>query len=84
MRTEATRASRQEVDQILNNYPTCSVDQLARMIGCGRTQAYGLVNSGEIRSIKIGNRHFIPTAVVRELLQGTDAAWYPSQPLAQC
>jgi excisionase family DNA binding protein len=48
--------------------------KLAKVIHCGRSQAYDLVNRGEIRSIRIGRSLRIPTAAIREVLTGTSAA----------
>ena len=61
------RASQQEADEILAR-PTCTVEELAKVIGCGRGQAYQAVKAGRVRSIRIGNRYWIPSDAVRELL----------------
>lgn len=50
--------------------PTASVDELARVLSCGRNQAYDLVRSGQVRSIRIGRAFKVPTAAIRQLLEG--------------
>lgn len=42
-----------EVEAILSE-PTATVDELARVLSCGRNQAYDLVRSGQVRSIESG------------------------------
>jgi excisionase family DNA binding protein len=48
-----------------------SIVEAARLLGIGRTRAYDLVNSGDLRSIKIGERRLVIrssiTAFVRRL-----------------
>ncbi len=46
-----------------------SIPATARLIGVGRTKIYELINSGELRSIHIGNRHLVTDDEVRQLLQ---------------
>jgi excisionase family DNA binding protein len=70
---QAMRVSNQEADEIMAR-PTCTVDEFAKIIGCGRSQAYETVRTGKVRSIRIGNRYWVPTDAIRELLQGTNAA----------
>ncbi len=53
--------------------PTATVDELARVISCGRNQAYDLVRSGQVRSIKVGRAFKVPTAAIRQLLEGEPA-----------
>lgn len=52
------------------NKATASVDELALIINCGRPQAYELVRSGRVRSIRIGRAYKIPTSSIRDLLEG--------------
>jgi excisionase family DNA binding protein len=63
----------QEVEVIMS-LPTCSVDEAAKVLGIGRTQAYNAVRTGEIRSIRIGGRVLVPVAALRELLDGAHSA----------
>jgi len=70
--TATVTATAEEIDKIMSR-PTCSVDDAARVLGIGRISAYKAVNSGEIRSIRIGKRILIPTDAIRELLQGSAA-----------
>jgi excisionase family DNA binding protein len=58
-----------EVDQIMS-LPTCTVDEAAKVLRIGRTQAYMAVRTGEIRSIHIGKRVLVPTSAIRQLLDG--------------
>ena len=62
-----------EVDKIMS-LPTCSVENAARVLGIGRTQAYTAVRNGETRSIHIGKRVLVPTNAIRELLDGARRA----------
>ena len=63
-----------EVNEIMGQ-PTCSVEEAAKVLHIGRTQAYRAVRSGELRSIRIGKRVLVPTSAIRQLLDGrTDAA----------
>lgn len=59
-----------EVEAILGK-PTATVDELARVIPCGRQQAYELVRAGRVRSIRIGRAIKVPTAGIRAFLEGT-------------
>jgi len=34
--------------------------------GLGRTKVYELIKSGELRTVKIGRRRFVPTTAVEE------------------
>lgn len=53
--------------------PTATVDELGRVLRVGRNQAYNAVRSGQVRSIRVGRRLVIPTAAIRQLLEGTPA-----------
>jgi len=46
-----------------------SVPQLAKLLGIGRNAAYDIVNSGGIRSIKIGRTIRIPKSAVIEFIE---------------
>jgi excisionase family DNA binding protein len=62
-------ATAQEVNEIMGQ-PTCSVEEAAKVLHIGRTQAYRAVRSGELRSIRIGKRVLVPTSAIRQLLDG--------------
>lgn len=52
-----------------NNLPVVlSVQQLAEVLQIGRNAAYQLVNTGQIRSIRIGRTIRIPQAALLEYL----------------
>ena len=46
-----------------------SVPQLAKLLGIGRNAAYDIVNSGGIRSVKIGRTIRIPKSAVIEFIE---------------
>jgi excisionase family DNA binding protein len=58
----------EEEIQAIFNKPTCTVEELAKVLGIGRRQAYEAVNRGDVPSIRIGGRILIPTRKLRELL----------------
>jgi excisionase family DNA binding protein len=58
-----------EVAGILSK-ATASVNELAKVLGIGRRQAYEAVNRGDIPSIRIGGRILISTRVIQRLLEG--------------
>ena len=63
-----------EIEAILAR-PTATVGELARVIDCGINQAYAMVRSGQIRAIHVGRAIKVPTAAIRQLLDGeTDSA----------
>src|SRR5690606_3287173 len=45
--------------------------ELGRLLGVGRNKAYELVNSGEIRALRVGRRIVVPQSAVEEYLSGT-------------
>lgn len=49
-----------------------SIDQFCDQVGVGRTKAYELINSGELKAKKIGRRTIIPRSCVE--------AWQESLP----
>jgi excisionase family DNA binding protein len=49
---------------------TMSIDQAAQILGLGRSTAYRYVESGEIPSIRIGNRVLITDTIIERLLAG--------------
>lgn len=59
-------------DQLLYNIPDA-----AERLGVGRTSIYGLIDRGELRSVRIGRRRLVPAAALDEFvekLQRDDAA----------
>ena len=56
---------------ILANYPDImSVNDLRSALGIGRTKAYELIRSGEIRSIKVGKAIRIPKTILLDYVKG--------------
>jgi excisionase family DNA binding protein len=47
----------------------CSVPDLAAMLSIGRTAAWELVRSREIRSVKIGRTRRVPLSAIHEYLE---------------
>ncbi|MDR5000427.1 helix-turn-helix domain-containing protein [Brevibacillus parabrevis] len=45
-----------------------TVDDLMEMLGIGRNQAYSLLQSGQIKSIKVGRAYRIPKVCVRDFI----------------
>lgn len=45
------------------------IDDLCSMLGIGKNTAYKLINSGAIKSVKIGRVHKIPKVYVLEYLK---------------
>ncbi|MCX7618333.1 helix-turn-helix domain-containing protein [Tepidiforma sp.] len=45
-----------------------SIPEAAQALGIGRTLAIKLVQSGQLRSIKVGRRRLVPAAALEELL----------------
>lgn len=50
-----------------NTRITMSVEEAAAMIGLGRNAAYEAVRRGDIPSVRIGGRIFVPVASFRKL-----------------
>ena len=56
--------------KIFSNYPdVVSINELMKMLNIGRNTAYSLLQSGEVKSIKIGKQYRIPKKFVLEYLQ---------------
>jgi excisionase family DNA binding protein len=49
--------------------PTLTVEEVAEILGTGRTATYDAVKRGEIPSIRVGRKFLIPTNAVRHLLR---------------
>jgi excisionase family DNA binding protein len=47
---------------------TCSITEVALMLGISRSKAYACVRTGEVKSIRIGRRVVVPRRVIDELL----------------
>jgi excisionase family DNA binding protein len=63
-----------EVNKILAK-ATATVEELAKVLGIGRRQAYEAVKRGDIPSIRLGKRILISTRTIQRLLEGeADAA----------
>ena len=53
------------IQDVFKEYPdVVSIEQLQTMLHIGRNAAYKLVNTGEIKTIRIGKRYIIPKASV--------------------
>lgn len=55
---------------LLHSRPTVSVPETAQILSISRAQAYALANNGTLRVLRIGNRLVIPTAQLREMIDG--------------
>ena len=54
--------------------PSCSVDEVAEMLGLSRPAIIGAIERKELAATKIGARYIIPTAPLRRMLHVEDAA----------
>ena len=43
-----------------------TVEQLCKMLNIGRNTAYSLLQSGQLKSVRIGNKYAIPTRWIEE------------------
>ena len=67
---------------MLNQYKDIlSVDEFCEALGIGRSLAYRLLKSGEIKSIRIGRHHKIPKIYIIDYLCGKDNASKPDESL---
>ncbi|MEB3032295.1 excisionase family DNA-binding protein [[Mycobacterium] nativiensis] len=48
----------------------CTVDQAAKILGCGRGKVYAMIREDELRSVKIGKLRRIPASALKELADG--------------
>jgi excisionase family DNA binding protein len=56
---------------LFTQYPDIlSINDLRSALGVGRTKAYELVSSGEIRSIRVGNAIRIPKTSLLDYVKG--------------
>ncbi len=51
-----------------------SVEEAARLLGLGRSNLFKLMESGELRSVKVGSRRLVPRRALEELLAGHDVS----------
>ena len=57
---------------LFTQYPDLmSINDLRGALGVGRTKAYELVSSGEIRSIRVGNAIRIPKTSLLDYVKGS-------------
>jgi excisionase family DNA binding protein len=49
-----------------------SVEEAARLIGVGRSTMFTLVQSGRVRSVRVGARRLVPTRALEEFLENYD------------
>lgn len=49
------------------------VEDLMPILGVGRSNAYALVRSGQVRSVRIGHQFRIPREAIQEFLDGANA-----------
>lgn len=62
--------------EALDSRATITVDELAKVLGIGRRQAYEAVNRGDVPSIRIGQRILISSRVLNQIL---DSGTVPSR-----
>ena len=56
--------------KIFSNYPdVVSINELMDMLNIGKNTAYGLLQSGTLKSIKIGKQYRIPKHFILEYLE---------------
>jgi excisionase family DNA binding protein len=69
-------------DRIKNHNRAVYADQLARLngvetvmgrLGLGRSKTFGIIASGELRSVKIGRRRLVSEAALVEYIERLDA-----------
>ena len=47
-----------------------TINQVAQLLGIGRTSTYELVMSGQIQSVKLGRRRLVPRSSVEGYVKG--------------
>jgi excisionase family DNA binding protein len=68
------RPTQQELDEIMAQ-ELATVEEAAKVLRIGRTHAYSLVRTQQLRTIRIGRRVLVPTDAIRGFkARGTDAA----------
>ena len=43
-------------------------EEVAPLLGLGRNSVYALLNSGQLRSIRVGRKILVPTSAIEEFL----------------
>jgi excisionase family DNA binding protein len=66
-RNKKMRATPEEHDAIMAQ-TLCTVTEAAKVLRIGRTHAYKLIDSGELRSIRSGRRVLVPTDAIGEYI----------------
>jgi excisionase family DNA binding protein len=57
------------MNSLITEPPRClSVEQAARLLNVGRSTAYDLIRSGQLRSVKIGRRRLVPRDALDSLI----------------
>lgn len=51
-----------------------SVEEAARLLGLSRSNLFKLMESGELRSVKVGSRRLVPRWALEEFLVGHDVS----------
>lgn len=59
------------MDDLLNQRLSVSPVEAARMIGIGRTNMFGLIANGAVKSQKLGSRRVVLVSSLRELIGDT-------------
>ncbi|ASO17950.1 excisionase family DNA binding protein [Actinoalloteichus hoggarensis] len=49
------------------------VEEAAVILSIGRTRVFGLINSGELRSVRIGGSRRVPRAALAEFLRSLES-----------
>lgn len=49
------------------------LDAAGQRLGVGRTALYGLINSGQLRSVKIGRSRLVPESAIVEFISRIEA-----------
>jgi len=56
--------------RMFRRYPdVVTAEHLCKMLNIGRNAAYTLLKSGQIKSVRIGNKYVIPTKWIEEYLK---------------
>lgn len=58
------------MSRMFQHYPdVVTVEQLCKMLCIGRNSAYKLLQTGEVKSVRIGKKYVIPTRWVVDYLE---------------